>query len=228
MSDRRRVLAAGAAAIPDLAVGWTPPEPADAAACASSPGARIAGGRNAGYIPNVVVETHERRRALFYDDLLLGRAVMINFMSVANDAVYSVTANLARVQPYLGDRLGRDVFMYSLTVDPEHDTPEVLRAFAARHGARPGWLFLTGDPADMELLRGRLYAHNGPHHPGLSAKDCSRGLARYGNEAIGLWGSVPARSNPEWIARRLSWVAPREPTAAPFKRRGPAPATYRT
>ena len=182
--------------------------------------ARPPGGLYAEYFPNVVVQTHENRQALFYNDLLRGKVVMINCMSVAYDAVYPVTDNLVRVQRLLGDRVGHEVFMYSLTVDPEHDTPRVLRAFAARHGVGPGWLFLTGAPGIMQALRDRLFAHEGGSHH-APVQDCSRGLIRYGNEPVGLWGSVPAKAEPEWIVQRLSWVATRQLPVGPPRRRGP-------
>ena len=108
MTKRRDVLAglaAGAAAIPAvaMAVASEPvlPEPA------SDPGT----GPNAHYFPNVVLRTHEDQAVRFYDDLLRGRTVMINFMSVVHEQVYPVAGNLARVQELLADRLGRDVFM---------------------------------------------------------------------------------------------------------------------
>src|SRR2546430_6940505 len=93
-------------------------------------------GPNAGYFPNVVVVTHENRRALFYDDLLRGKTVMIHFFSTRDEGAVKLAGSLAKVQPYLGARLGRDVFLYSVTTDPVHDTPAVLEAFAAKILAR--------------------------------------------------------------------------------------------
>ena len=229
MTDRRTMLAqlaAGAAAFPSAGLG-APAQGAhvqhahDSSDCGC---ARPRNGPYAGYFPNVVVVTHEGRRALFYNDLLRGKTVLVNCMSVANESVYPVTANLARVQRLLGERAGREVFMYSLTVDPERDSPRVLAEFADRHGVGPGWLFLTGTPDTIGLLRARLFADAGGHTHGHGPKrDCSLGLVRYGNEAIGLWGSVPAKTDPEWIVRRLSWVSPRERASDTPKRRGPTP-----
>jgi hypothetical protein len=74
----------------------------------------------------------------------------------------------------------------------------------------------------MQLLRGRLFAHDATHHGSAAVRDCSAGLVRYGNEAVGLWGSVPAKAEPEWIVKRLSWVETRpSPAVGTFKRRGP-------
>jgi protein SCO1/2 len=192
----------------------------EVAACVRPPN-----GPNSGYFPNVVVVTHESRRALFYDDLLRGKTVMVHFLSTRDRAASGLAQNLARVQPYLGARLGRDVFLYSITTDPLHDTPAVLEAFAAKIQARPGWLFLTGEPASIELLKSRLFSGGSAHrHTGQPEEDCSVGMLRYGNEAVGLWGSAPVNSSPKWIAQRLSWVMSRPKVdAAGFKRRGPAP-----
>ena len=176
--------------------------------------------RPAGVLPNVVVHSHDGRRALFHDDLLAGRIVLIHCLSIATEPVYRSAERLARVQPFLGDRLGREIFFYSLSVDPERDTPRALKAFAERIGVGPGWLLLTGAPEDMELLRSRLFVSS-HHHGG----DCSMGLARYGNVAAGLWGSVPAQANPEWIAKRLDWIQRRERPSGPPRRRGPGPLT---
>jgi protein SCO1/2 len=216
-------LAAGAAALPAVALG------ADESSCECAPPRN---GPYADYFPNVVVHTHEGRRALFYNDLLRGRTVLFNCMSVAGEPLHHATANLVRVQRLLGDRAGREVFIYSLTVEPERDTPHALAAFAEARGVGPGWLFLTGKPDVIHALRERLFAdraaprpargHAGGHAHGPAREDCSLGLVRYGNEAVGLWGSVPAQTAPEWVVRRLSWVASRKAPAGQFKRRGPS------
>ena len=231
MVNRRKVLtqlAAGVATIPAIALGASDQEPHHLAHGDKSGKncdcMRPGGGPYAEYFPNVVVHAHDGRKALFYHDLLRGKTVLVNCMSLKNEAVYSATTNLVEVQRLLGERLGHDVFMYSLTVDPENDTPHVLRAFAEKHGIRPGWLFLSGRTDDMQLLRSRLFAHDATHQHGAAVvRDCSMGLVRYGNEAVGLWGSVPAKSEPEWIVKRLSWVESRTfaPAVSTFKRRGP-------
>ncbi len=226
--SRRDLLVAGAAAVSASLAA----RPLAAAECARPARSR---GIHSDYFPNVVLTTHTNQRVLFYDDLLQGgKTVLIHCMSVGADNHYPVCDNLSKVQSFLGDHLGRTVFIYSLSVDPLRDTPAALHAFARRQGARPGWLFLTGASADVELLRRKLFAQNGPHEHGVEpAKDCSVGLARYGNESIGLWGACPAKANPEWIARRLSWVRPRQPPVAGLstgaaKRRGPHPDTWRS
>ena len=213
MKDRRELLAAGAAALPAIALGM------------GDDCERPARGPNAAEIPNHVVITHQGAKALFYDDLVAGRTVVLHCMSIATEPRYRTAECLARMQPLLAGRLGRDVFFYSLTVDPERDTVHALRDFAARRGAGPGWSFLTGEAAALLDLKARLFSQSGGHRHG-SEEDCALAMLRYGNAAVGLWGSVPARSDPAWIVRRLSWVEAREPVAGPPRRGGPSPDTY--
>jgi protein SCO1/2 len=181
-------------------------------------------GPNAEYFPNLPVTTHENRKALFYDDLLRGKTVLIQFMSIKDDDTYRFTANIAKVQQLLGDRLGRDVFIYSITTDPANDRPRDLAALAEKHGAQDGWLFLTGEPAVLQRIQGSFFARNAPvgAHDHAEMEDCSIGVIRYGNEAAGTWSSCPAHTDPEWIAQRVSWVQSRDVPVG-FKRRGPAP-----
>src|SRR6266849_2331475 len=115
---------------------------------------RSAAGPRAGYFPNVALRTHEDKTVRFYDDLIAGKFVVINFMYTGcGDICPAMTANLVEVQRLLGERVGHDIFMYSITLQPELDTPEILRAYAETFGVQPGWLFLTGARDDVELLR---------------------------------------------------------------------------
>ncbi len=181
----------------------------------------------ANYFPNVVVHTHEGRKALFYDDLLRGKTVMINCMSIKNDTTFPFTRNIVKVQQLLKERLGRDVFIYSITVDPENDTPQALNEFARKYQVGEGWSFLTGESSVIELLRSRLFVSSGGvgHNHHTTVEDCSLALIRYGNEAVGLWGAVPAKSDPESIVARLSRIKSEPSPSGKFERGGPMPST---
>jgi protein SCO1 len=158
------------------------------------------------HFPNLLLTTHEGRKVRFYDDLLKDKIVLINFMYVKCDGVCTgITANLAKVQEQFGSRLGRDIFMYSFTLKPEEDTPAVLRRYAQAFKVRKGWSFITGTPADMELLRRKL-GFTDPD-PKLDADKSSHiGNVRYGNEPLQLWGSMPGLSKATWIAESIKWV----------------------
>ena len=178
-------------------------------------------GPMAGYIPNIIVQLHDTRRAMFYEDLLLDKAVLIACISARSGDSCSVLSTFAELQSLLGNRLGKDVFFYCLTTEPEHDTPKVLRQLAERHGARDGWLFLTGQANQLELLRQRLFTHSGGH-------DCSMTLVRYGNESVGLWGGLSASSSAHAMAERLLWIQPRAVAFGKPRRKGPPPLDQRS
>lgn len=158
------------------------------------------------HFPNVLLTTHEGKNVRFYDDLIKDKIVVINFMYVKCDGVCTgITANLARLQKLLRRRLGRDIFMYSFTLKPEQDSPEVLRRYAEAYRAKKGWMFLTGTPEDMELLRRKL-GFTDPD-PKLDADKSNHiGNVRYGNEPLQLWGSCPGLSRASWMAESISWV----------------------
>jgi protein SCO1/2 len=218
--DRRQVIAAAAGALPGLALGMTGAPPAEV----GDDCARPARGPDAERFPNHVVVAHDGSRALFYDDLVAGKTVLLHCMSIATEPVYKTTESLAGVQRLLAGRLGRDLFLYSLTVDPERDSPRALAELAARCGAGPGWRFLTGEPEAMLDLRQRLFFHGRLHqHGDGDGADCAMAMLRYGNAAVGLWGAVPAKAAPARIVERLSWVQARAVAYGTPHRRGPAP-----
>ena len=158
------------------------------------------------YFPNVVLHTHQKRKVRFYDDLIKDKIVVINFMYAKCDGVCpGITANLVRVQRLLGDRIGRDIFMYSITLKPEQDTPAVLARYADMHRVGPGWLFLTGEPDDIELLRRKL-GFVDPDPTVDADKSEHIGNIRYGNEARQLWAACPGLADPEWIVESIGWM----------------------
>jgi protein SCO1 len=179
--------------------------------CGSSPGKKSR-------FTNVVVRNQNGEKARFYDDLVRNKIVMINFFSTRSEAQYPVTDNLAKVANKLGDRLGRDIFMYSISVDPEYDTTPVLKAFARTHGIREGWSLLTGAPSDIEMVRNILFtsgaAGGGHDHHHAGGLDCSRGLVRIGNDALDRWASVPARNSLEHFMAFVSFMEVGTKTAA--------------
>jgi protein SCO1/2 len=120
-----------------------------------------------------------------------------------------MTDNLVRVQALLGPRVGRDVFMYSISLQPEHDTPEVLAAYAEHHAVGPGWLLLTGRPADIELLRHRLgFVDSDPVRDANLEEHL--GTVRLANVPMHRWTMTPALLNPEQIVRALKRVIPEQ------------------
>ena len=158
------------------------------------------------YFPNVVLTTHEGKKVRFYDDLIKDKIVLINMMYAECDGVCpGITANLVKVQKALGKRIGRDIFMYSITLKPEQDTPKALKEYAKMHGAKPGWTFLTGDPKDIEMLRRKLGFTN-PDKELDADKSQHVGMVRYGNEQLTRWAACPGMANASWIVESVLFV----------------------
>jgi len=158
------------------------------------------------YFPNVELTTHEGKKVRFYDDLLKDKIVLINFMYAECTGVCpGITANLKKVQNLLGKRMGKDVFIYSFTLQPQRDTPQVLNHYAKMHKVAPGWLFLTGSPADMETLRRKL-GFTDPDPERDKDKTNHIGNIRYGNEALTVWSACPGLSKASAIAEAIEWV----------------------
>ena len=112
-----------------------------------------------------------------------------------------------KVQKLLGDQLGKDVWMYSITLTPENDSPEALREYAQRFGVKPGWLFLTGKSQDIELLRRDLgFTNSDPVRD--ADKTQHLGLLRLGNEPYDWWAACPSKSQPNQIVKLINWMKP--------------------
>jgi protein SCO1/2 len=98
--------------------------------------------------------------------------------------------------------VGRDIFMYSITLDPESDTPRLLRKYAEVFGVKPGWLFLTGAPREIEVLRRRLGFYD--PDPELDRdRSTHLGMLRYGNDRMNWWASCATLLRPELIAKYI-------------------------
>ncbi|MGE5048714.1 MAG: SCO family protein [Deltaproteobacteria bacterium] len=145
--------------------------------------------------------TQDGKVVRFYDDLVKGKAVAINLMYTHCSGNCPLeTARMAQVQKLLGDRVGKEIFFYSITVEPERDTPEVLKAYAARYHVQPGWLFLTGKMDDIKLISQKL---------GLSSltdgsdKDGHQPSLMIGNEGTGQWMRNSAVDNPRFLATTM-------------------------
>ncbi|HSY48067.1 MAG TPA: SCO family protein [Thermoanaerobaculia bacterium] len=158
------------------------------------------------HFPNVPLYTHEGKRVMFYDDLVKGRIVTMNFFFAKCDEICPmVMANLARVQTRLAADLNKRLFMYSLTLKPEEDTVDAIREFREMHHARPGWTFLTGKPQDLERVRkGIGFSYPNP----VVDKDKTQhiGNVRYGNEPLMLWAACPGMAHADFIAESVSWM----------------------
>lgn len=145
------------------------------------------------YFGDIPLVDQNGRTQRLYSDLLAGRSVVIDVMFTSCTGVCPVMSRtFAHLQDWLGDRLGRDVHLISISVDPENDTPAKLAEYAARYKAKPGWYFLTGSKENVEaaLLKLGQKAGNREDH---------QNLFLIGNDRTGLWKKAFGLARPEEI-----------------------------
>jgi len=158
------------------------------------------------HLPNVPLITHEGKQVMFYDDLVKGKVVTLNFFFTKCDEICPrVTANLAKVQKLFGTDLGTKLFMYSFTLKPEEDDVRGIKSFREMFGARPGWTFLTGKAENLELIRkGIGFKYPDPAIDGDKTQHI--GNVRYGNEPLMLWAACPGMAHADYLAESVSWM----------------------
>jgi protein SCO1 len=146
------------------------------------------------YFPNLVLYTQDNKPVHFYDDMLKGKVVVLNFFFTSCTSICPpMTANLAKVQAALGEHLGKDVTMISISVDPETDKPEALKKYADRFKAQPGWYFLTGEKKNVDWVLYKLGGY-------VAEKNDHTSVLIIGNEATGEWMKMYALAKPSEIA----------------------------
>jgi len=161
----------------------------------------------ANYFPNIPLITHDGETVHFFDDLIKDKVVAVNFIYTScPDACPMETARMKEVQRLLGDRVGEDVFFYSITIDPENDTPEVLHDYVENWQIGPGWTFLTGKEEDIILLRKKLGIYIEEIQEEDGSLDHNLSLV-IGNQSTGRWMKRSPYENPYILATQLgSWL----------------------
>src|SRR3954452_1702836 len=165
------------------------------------------------YFPDVTLTTQDGQDVKFYD-LIKGKIVAIDLIYTNCQYTCPIeTSRLARMQQLLGDRMGKDVFFVSISIDPEHDTPAVLKAYGAKFKAGAGWTFLTGKMADIDVLSRKLGLWSDPKE----TQDGHTPMLLLGNEATGEWMRTSALDNPAFTARLITDRLGSWKTAPPAK-----------
>ena len=133
------------------------------------------------YFTDVPLVNQDGKTMRLYSDLIAGKIVVINsFFTTCNGVCPIMNSTMQKIQDAAGDRLGRDVVLLSISVDPSHDTPAKMRAYAKRMSAKRGWYFLSGDTKNVETALAKL---------GLATetKEGHKAVVIIGNEPKGVW-----------------------------------------
>jgi protein SCO1/2 len=165
------------------------------------------------YFPNFTLTTQDGKQVRFYDDLLKDKLVAINLIYTTCKYKCPVeTALLSQVQKIMGDQVGKDIFFYSISIEPKHDTPEVLKAYAEKFKVGPGWLFLTGKEEEIEVISKKLGLYSPPVP---SDPDGHTPTLLIGNVASGNWMRLSALDNVRFLARKLTELIDNRRRATP-------------
>jgi protein SCO1/2 len=152
-------------------------------------------------IPDVLLQDQSGKEVRFYTDLLQGKSFVLGFFFT--DCTYVCRrqgALFSAVQKQLGERLGKDTFIISVTVNPQRDTVERLQVWGARYGRKPGWTLVTGAVSEMEKL---LMAFTGE---GAGPRDIHAGIIFIANDKTQRWTYVDELTSAVEVERRINEV----------------------
>ena len=157
---------------------------------AQEPDARNnAGAHN--YFTDVQLVNQNGDTMRLYSDLIEGKIVIINsFFASCNGSCPVMAGAFAKIQKHLGDRVGKDVHLISISVDPVNDTPAKLKEYAKRFHARPGWYFLTGKKENVDFALQKLGQY-------VDDKNAHLNVIIIGNQRTGLWKKAFGLAKPE-------------------------------
>lgn len=161
------------------------------------------------YFTDTVLINQDGEKMRLYSDLLKGKTIIINsFFATCKGSCLPLTRNLEKVQDALGDRLGKDARIISISVDPTVDTPAALKAYAKKLNARPGWYFMTGDKETVDFALKKLghFVDNKENHLNIFI---------IGNERTGLWKKAFGLAKIEELMKVVESVLNDQPPATP-------------
>ena len=158
------------------------------------------------YFTDTVLINQDGEKMRFYSDLLKGKTVIIDsFFATCQGSCLPMNRNLEKVQEALGDRLGKDAYILSISVDPTVDTPPALKAYSKKLNARPGWYFLTGDKASVDFVLKKLGQF-------VDDKQDHLNIFIIGNDRTGLWKKAFGLAKSEELVKVVESVINDKPT----------------
>jgi protein SCO1/2 len=152
------------------------------------------------YFTDVELLNQNGEKVRFYTDVLKGKTVIVNaFFTTCTSVCPPMNRNMEKIQEAFGDRVGKDVFLVSITVDPATDTPPRMKEYAQKFHAKPGWTFLTGKKENLDWALYKLGQY-------VESKDDHKTIFIIGNEATGLWKKAFGMAKPEELVQIVDSV----------------------
>ena len=152
-------------------------------------------------IPDLILRDQEGRKVRFYSDLIKGKVVVLSFFYTS--CTYSCPMQgrvFSELQSLLGERLGKSVFLISVTTDPATDNPEKLKAWGVGYNVKPGWTLVTGEEAEMNKL---LTPFTGSPAGG----EMHLPVTFIGNDGGGFWTSAAGVFAPQELVKVIDYVS---------------------
>jgi protein SCO1/2 len=157
------------------------------------------------YFTDVQLINQDGKPMRFYSDLLKDKVVIINtFFTTCTSVCPPMSRNLERIQSWLGDRLGKEVHIISISVDPAVDTPPRLKDYAQKYKAKPGWFFVTGKKENAEFALRKIGQF-------VESKDDHSTVIIIGNLRTGLWKKAMGMAKPEDLIKVVESVLEDKP-----------------
>jgi protein SCO1/2 len=158
------------------------------------------------YFTDVVLINQNGEKMRLYSDLIKGKVVVINsFFATCQGSCLPMNRNIQKVQEALGEHVGKEVHIISISVDPTVDTPASLKEYAKKINARQGWYFLSGDKANVEFALRKLgqYVEDKQEHTNIII---------IGNERTGLWKKAFGLARSDELIKIVESVLNDQPT----------------
>jgi protein SCO1/2 len=150
-------------------------------------------------IPDVEVVTQDGKPVKFFTDLVKGKKVMISFIFTSCRLTCpGVGRNFQKLQEEIGEGLGKDIYLITVSTDPVVDTPQVLKTWSEKFHRRKGWTLVTGEKVKMDqlllTLTGSARQNEGEHTSLLILYD----------GVTGAWKTNSSLLNPVMLLDELS------------------------
>jgi len=158
-------------------------------------------------IPDLLLVDQDGEKVRFYSELVKGKVVAINFIFTTCTTICPpLGATFGRIQELLGERMGSDLQLISISIDPAVDTPRRLKAWSDKFHRKAGWTLVTGPKPDVDTLLSALQSE-------ASGKADHTPMVLIGNDATGTWTRAYGLGGASQVAKIIESVSRRAQAA---------------
>jgi cytochrome oxidase Cu insertion factor (SCO1/SenC/PrrC family) len=157
-------------------------------------------------VPDIEVVNQDGRHVRFNSQVVEGRiAIVTGFFTNCSSMCPITQEKLAQVAKLLGARLGKDVVIVSVSVDPENDTPARMKDWTEKFHTGPGWTLLSGNRTEVDTLMKSLGLF-------VELRQRHQSFLMIGNATTG-WVRISSWTSSEKLARLTEAMVSARPVA---------------